>query len=401
MIIFSKLTKELKFFYKFLSVHTILVGLFQILLPSFLWSKGISIANLAIFIAITSLGFIVALIMWEKIYHKYSFKKIIIISFIVQIIFMSIIFSENSTKDLIFDESNYLFLIILAILNGVYNCFFWITQRALFFDTINTDNSGRRFGNFQIFVAVMLNINIIIGAVLLEKLGFYAVYIVSTSVAIIAILFYAKSGSVYVNHHQNKPLKIKEIIFFKDKFGSKYVFFVDGLFLFLESYFWVISLFIISRESFLTLGTLIVSLAIILAVIFYLIKNIIDKYSRNIIYKVGVFMYLLSWLLRTQVEEGQELLNIFLLVITITFSTAFFRLAFNKRFFDIAKHTNNHSYLFIKSYQSQSFIALFFVTIAVIASQVNSLHTILTGSYFMAAILSLSYLFYKDPKTQN
>ncbi len=389
MKILINLTKELKFFYKFLSIHTILVGLFQVLLPSFLWSLGIGIVKLSMFIAITGLGFVISLIIWEWIYHKYSFQKIIIISFVVQIIFMSFVFNENS------------YLFILAILNGAYNCFFWISQRALFFDTINADNSGKRFGNFQIFVAIMLNISVIIGAVLLEKFGFSGVYVVSTLVAILAIVFYLKKeNSVSVNHNRSVPLKVKEIIFFNDKFGSKYVFFIDGLFLFLESYFWVVSLFIISRESFLTLGVLIVSLAGILAIIFYLIKNIIDKYSKNIIYKIGVLMYLLSWLLRTQIEAGQELLDMFFLVIIITFNTAFFRLAFNKRFFDIAKYSHNHSYLFIKSYQSQSFIAISFAIIAIMATQVDNFHTVLTNSYFMAAILAVSYFFYKEPKPE-
>ena len=392
MMIFTNLTREFKSFYQFLTIHTILVGLFQVLLPSYLWSNGIGIVKLSLFISVTAVGFVVSLFIWELIYHKYSFSKIIIISFVVQIIFMTLVFKHNNNLSLFF----------LAILNGSYNCFFWITQRAMFFETISTVNSGRKFGNFQIFVAVLLNIGIVVSAVMLDKYGFFGVYISTVLISVLAVLFYiSNKKDISINYFNSRPLKIREILTFKDKFGSRIVFFIDGLFLFLESYFWIISLFIISRESFLTLSFLIVSIAVLLAIVFYFIKSVIDKIAKKTIYVTGVFLYALSWIFRTHIGDNHELLYTFLLLIGITFATAFFRLAFNKRFFDIAKKTNKHNYLLIKSYQSQFFIVIFFLVIAYLAILAPDFNIVLTNSYFIAAILSSFYLLYKEPKSTS
>ena len=180
MKILTNLDAEFKYFYKFLGIHAFLIGLFPVLLPSFLWKMDIGIVALSLFISITGLGFICSLWLWERMRQKFSFKTIIVTSFLIQIAFMSSVLSAET----------WVFLPLLALLNGAYNCFFWITQRALFFETIGTHNSGRKFGNFQIFVAGMLNLSIAISAILLEKNGFISVYILATSISAIAILLY-------------------------------------------------------------------------------------------------------------------------------------------------------------------------------------------------------------------
>ena len=46
-----------------------------------------------------------------------------------------------------------------------------------------------------------------------------------------------------------RPLGLKFVPGYKDRFNSKSVFAVDGIFLYLESYFWMISLFLIVRHT--------------------------------------------------------------------------------------------------------------------------------------------------------
>ena len=112
---------------------------------------------------------------------------------------------------------------------------------------------------------------------------------------------------------------------------------------------------------------------------------------------MGVLLYSLSWILRMQVDEKNTLMHLFLLLLAITFGTSFFRLAFNKRFFDIAKITKEHEYLFLKSYWSQLFISLIFALIAFSATYITDFQSVLRVSYFIAALLALSYFFYKQP----
>ena len=95
------------------------------------------------------------------------------------------------------------------------------------------------------------------------------------------------------------------------------------------------------------------------------------------------------------------LIYLFLILICITFCTTVFRLAFNKRFFDIAQTSTRHHYLFIKSYWSQAFIAVSFSVIAFSAYHSVEATEILDATYIVAAILSVIYLFYKPPLSEK
>ncbi len=389
--ILSKLSSNYRQFYKFLSLHTFLTSLFPVLLPSFLWMRGYRLTEVAIFIAISGLSFVCALKIWERLSKGRSFKEIILLSFILQILLVSGIFIENQT----------VFLLTVAICNGAVNCFFWISQRVLFFETIGKHNAGRQFGNMQITMALLLNLGIAFGAFMLEKVHFEGVYLVFVIIAGTALFLYAfskKTPDLPTIITSSKPLTNKQIIGFKDNYRSIAVFGLDGLFLYLESYFWIISLYLIAHESFLKLGLLIISLALILAIIFYWIKNIIDATRKQLIYNVAVCLYGLSWLLRAWVDDQTSLLMLFVMLTSLSFFTALFRLSFNKRFFNIAKVSGQHDYLFIKSYHSQLFVAIAFFIIAVVSYWASSQNVeILSNIYYVVALLCPIYWLYKAP----
>ncbi len=90
----------------------------------------------------------------------------------------------------------------------------------------------------------------------------------------------------------------------------------------------------------------------------------------------------------------------------ITFFSSFFRLAFNKRFFDLARRTGNGAsnvqYLLIKSYSSQLFLGLTFLLLgaALLVTPIPH-HLILQYLYVPAALLSLIYLRYSDKKART
>ncbi len=102
-------------------------------------------------------------------------------------------------------------------------------------------------------------------------------------------------------------------------------------------------------------------------------------------------LYGTSWLLRGAMPEHAHAGFMFLLLTLITFCTSVFRLALNKRFFDIANATNKHEYIYIKSYISPFFLAL---SAAVGAMMFSGTHTLFV-LYMAAAPLSLIYLFYQ------
>ncbi|MCK5194666.1 MAG: hypothetical protein KAQ71_12710, partial [Desulfobulbaceae bacterium] len=78
------------------------------------------------------------------------------------------------------------------------------------------------------------------------------------------------------------------------------------------------------------------------------------------------------------------------------FCTSFFRLAFNKRFFDLAKQTTAYHYLFMKSYYSQFFIAVSFAVLGMVFSNMRAVEQALKYSYWFAGCIALVYLLYSN-----
>ena len=139
---------------------------------------------------------------------------------------------------------------------------------------------------------------------------------------------------------------------------------------------------------------MVVLLALIFGLIFFLIKNTIDRLGRNRIYRLAVGLYAASWALRALTDDTLSLEVLFIFLVVITFCTTFFRLAMNKRFYDLAKMTAGHSYLVLKSYFSQFAIAVTFGIMAWVISDVENSERLLIPIYWASAVLALTYLLY-------
>lgn len=375
-------------FYFFLGFHSLLIGLFPFFLPVYLLESAISFSRICWFIGLTGVGFCVTLWVWDRLRKKLSFYSTVAFSFIVELLLLLLLVFGVEQKG----------IELVALVNGCYNCLFWMVQRILFQSTIDSNNSGRKFGNFQIFVMVLLKIGIFIGGLLLDFVSITGIFIMSCliSVAALWVLRGRTRGLAYPEKLQNSPpVKVTELFAFSDSLRSRWIFVVDGIFLYLESYFWLISLFLFVQHSFTQLGLLVIALAVLFGILFFCIKNRIDRSNRQRVYLVAVALYSLSWGLRGLIhyQLPQELL--FLLLVTITFCTSFFRLALNKRFFDISLISGDYRYLFIKSYFSQFFLGLFFSILALTLGEVFEMEMLLSKVYWAALPLSLVYLGYR------
>ncbi len=381
-----KMTLLTRNLYFFLGTHSFLMGMFPFYIPVYLYKAGFSLGQICCFIAITGIGFCSSMYLWDRISKRISLRYLIVFSFLSEFILLTLFFLE---KDMIF-------IVIAGFFNGVFNSSFWMIQRLLFLETITPQNSGQKFGNFQIFVLLVLKIGILAGGAMLEKSGFLSVYIFSAGIVMLSVLFFLqKKPGIKLDTRvvSARPLQLKFVPGYKDLFNSKFVFAVDGIFLYLESYFWMISLFLIVRQSYWKLGVLVIFLMVLFGGIFVMIKNSIDRLPTNKMYAGAVCLYSLSWVLRGVLSEKLNNVSLLLLLSVITFSTSIFRLVFNKRFFDIAKSTTAHEYIFIKSYFSQFFLAVFALLgfLMLRGDAVEQLSTV----YMTAALISFIYLFYR------
>jgi MFS family permease len=374
-------------FYLYLGLHSLLIGMFPFYLPVFMWQQGGGMASVALLIAIAGGGFNAGLWCWDRLRHRLTLNQMFLIT---SLLLFALLLNVRQYG------SGLAAMLALGFSYGLYNSFFWTTQRAMFIEVSDPSRSGRAYGNFQLFVFALLQAGILIGGWLLERDDFDLLLLASIVIAAAGSAMLFVSKPVYPSGLRSLPaMSLAAVFSFRDTEHSRTMFVVDGLFLFLESFFWVISLFLLSRESFTTLGIVVIVLALIFGGLFYLLKNTIDRLGVRRVFTLAVMLYGCSWLLRAYVNESMHLLTLFVVLVLITFATSFFRLALNKRFYDLARQTPHpHRYLVTKSYYSQLSITGSFAVLALLAWLVSEPQTLLRSAYWLAALLTPLFLLY-------
>lgn len=372
-----------KNFYQFSGVHSLLIGLLPFFLPVLLWDRGITLSGVSLFIAITGVGFVVSLWFWDRLRFQERWKTIVFISFVSELLLLGAIFLIHEP----------FWFVVSALLNGFYNCFYWSTQRAMFSEITSGNNTGKTFGNFQILVVVLLKLGILVGGYLLESQGLFSVLLLSSVISSVAMWRCLKHPVDIVGSADTMapPLKVTDIMGFRDRQNSSPIFLLDGPFLFFESYFWVLSLYFLSQRSFFQLGLVVVMLTLVLSVVFVAIKNRIDQVNQQRLFALAVTFYGLSWLFRGVLDNNTSEYLLYPMIVIIGFLTTFFRLSFNKRFFDVARENTVYRYLICKSYYSQLGIAVSFGVMAIIFSGSGDPETVLASTYLVVGPLALLY----------
>ena len=375
-----------RFFYCFCAIHAFLIGLLPFFIPVVLWRQTSSLPSIAQFLAASGFAYLCCLWFWDRLRSSHYSHWVIKGSFILEpLLVTSLLLSPDNIP-----------LLPLALLNGVYGCFYWMSQRTLFRQLATDQNSGKHFGNFQILVAVLLKVGILVGALLLDSE--FRLWLIPISIIVsltgMVVLFRQDSLLTVEQAVKGKALSLKEVIQFKDAHYSRSVFFVDGFFLFLESYFWALSLYFINQENLMNLGGMVIILALIVSVLFWVLKNVIDRTHAVKLFRASLCLYLISWVVRGWLHHEQSLILQNSLIVLITFFTSFFRLSLNKAFFDRAGEYTSQKYLFIKSYYSQAGAVVFFMAMVLILPEEIKPEAALELVYYCAVILSPAYFLY-------
>lgn len=382
-------------FYRFLGVHSFLIGLLPFYLPVWLTDNGYSLSELSLFIAMSGLSFCLCLGLWERAALVLSVHQLVVVSLWLEIALLALLPVLHGQTP---------WLMLLATVNGLYTCFFWTTQRVMFLSMTSGSATGRHYGNFQIFVSVFLKLGMLAGALLLQRDSLLWLILLSVLVVVAGSIYFFGPGACHKPVARVAPVTLREKLRFNDELGSRSMFVTDGLFLFLESHFWVYTLFRISGQDFTRLGLLVITLAVLFAVLFVLLKNSIDKLTDGRaagrwLWLTAVGLYAISWLLRSGVEQVGNHTHLALLLLVITFCTSYFRLLLNQRFFSNAATGNARHYLIIKSIYTQFFVGVFFLAISVFLAVSVEPDDAVNRLYLIAAPLGLLYIRYKKRET--
>lgn len=383
----SDTSRQPLLFYQFLGSHSLLIGLLPFYLPVYLWGMGFDLSHISLLIGISGLSFCASLTLWQQVSRKRSLKFSLGLTFALELVLVATTFLAGYGT---------VAIVLIAIANGLYNGFFWTTQRTLFLQLLGNNDSGKRYGNFQIFVTVFLKVGILIGGWLLDAGGLPWLLAMSAAICGFSSWWFYRKAS-HESLHQQPVISLKYALNYRDSRGSRPVFIADGFFLFLESHYWTLSLFLLADENFARLGFIVVVLALLFGALFYLIKNTIDAFAVSLVFRVSVWLYAASWVARSFVSESLSPQTLLLTLLAITFCSSFFRLAFNKRFFDIAQSGAGVEYLLVKSYVSQLYLGVGFIAAAFVLMATNfTTATTLIPLYWIAAVASFVYLFYRQ-----
>ncbi|QFI38669.1 hypothetical protein FR932_12815 [Moritella marina ATCC 15381] len=353
---FTKLAPA-SYFTLFSAIHSFVIGLLPFYLPILIWQQYQHLAPLTEFIAWTGAGFVIALYGWHQLFTRGYWRTLVVLSFVLEIGLIYVaLFHVASTH-----------LIILGLLNGLFNCSYWMLQRILFNSISGSDNTGRLFGNLQLILGLSLKLGILFGGYFMQSqpwVIFALSLIAGIGFCIMTLSSLTTQTFVYQHSDHRQP---KTAISLRDKL----VFLVDGPFLYLESYLWVVSIYHLTNSDTSQFSLTVIALSLALAVIFYFIKNTIDKQPQYRLYQVATLLYLGGWLLRGWISADWSGFAIGLGLLSIAFATALFRLYFNKRFYDKAKQQANYHYLVSKSLYSQLGIVLFFTGLSALSSLIT------------------------------
>ncbi|MDN2664519.1 MFS transporter [Psychromonas sp. 14N.309.X.WAT.B.A12] len=352
-----------------------------------LWDKGLTISDISSFIALTAVGFVVALYCWDRLRAQHDWGKLISLSFILQSLFVMLLICGN--EQLIATAG--------ALINGAAGCFYWSTQRLLFQAITEDKNTGNTFGNFQILVVFALKIGVLIGSYLLGMEYFSGLLLLSFVLSILGFLLVHKSLNSNTQLEKLKQVPaftLKQVVKFQDQHRSSLIFVVDGLFLFLESYFWMLTIYMLTQENVMQLGLILIALSILLALIFFVIKKYIDRVDTQKVYRIAVLGYASSWVIRGVLDIEMDSILIYSGLLLAAFLSNFFRLAFNKRFYDIARQDKPTRYIICKSYYSQFMLVVFFSIIAVFTMATDTALHQLQVIYYLCTPLVLVYFVY-------
>ena len=108
-------------FYQYLGLHSLLIGIFPFYIPVYLWKQQFGIGDISLFIALAGIGFCIALWVWDRLRFMVNLTVMIGISLLLEILLLYNVHVLEMSRPI---------LLALGITYGVYNCFYWTTQRA-------------------------------------------------------------------------------------------------------------------------------------------------------------------------------------------------------------------------------------------------------------------------------
>ena len=145
----------------------------------YLYKQGFSVIEVAIWILITYIGYMIFQPILLKYGHKFSNKVLLLVSFV---------FFISTYIELAFYLDSLFSLILNAILYTCYNSIFWNVRHNLEFTTLNDKKIGRKVGILLIISQISEITAAMISAVILDNFSIVPLVIISSILMFISLI---------------------------------------------------------------------------------------------------------------------------------------------------------------------------------------------------------------------
>ncbi len=337
-ILEKSLHSKMNKIYFFQSILTFVKSLIGVFIPIYLFSLGISIPYILLYIAGTSMTYLLFAPLCVKLISKIGFKYIILISIPLYTLQL---FALNQV------ETNVLYVNLIWLSYGLHMSFFW----PAFHSEIALNGSSKKrsseIGTLQTLTTLVSALAPFIGGFILEYFNYNSLLIFSIFLILIGLIPFFLSKDIKVKNLNFPYSRYWYFLSKKIKSNSKKAFFFEGIESILIHSIWPIILFVFLENNFFYLGSLLTVISLISIIFIVYFKKKLDSKDKHIFLKKTSKYLVINWFLRFLFI----FLSSFLLIIVeglFKLSKSIFSLSYLSIFYNNAKSWNYMDYILFR-----------------------------------------------------
>jgi len=299
-----------------------------IFVPIYLLTLGINIQNIAIYYIVGLTTSFLFFIVGLKINSKWGIKKSMSLGIIISIFYYILLNSLSSWQD------GYL---LVAIISGISGGIYWAGFHIEFSRFCDKNKEASENALMNIFSKVAGAVGPLIGAILISKISFNFVILLSAILLVLSIipLFSTK------NEKAKYRFSIKEMLK-SDRRNKALAYTGSGIIGVVGGTFWPIFIYFTLKEV-LSLGIIVSITAVVEILFLFIIGKISDKHGKKVL-RTGIVTYSASWISRLFFLSP---LGIFFNNLYSAFSTSLIDLPFAKIIYSKSKESQDVSNYFL------------------------------------------------------
>ena len=260
------------------SIRLVALAMVSLYVPIYLIQKNFSYLEVTLYEFLLFTGSIFFHYIVLKKIKTIGVRKILIISYFLNIFLYLILFYLDFLVAKI-GGSNY--LVVIGFINIMATVFYWTSHHIYFLKATKAENEGEKLGLLQGIPTVFAISAPLIGGVIITDYGFSGVFLISVMLLIVASLFLFFSENI--EYEEN--CEIKEILDFSHM-KKNIIFFVQGIGHASVAFVWPILLFVLSLEL-ISMGFLFLFSDIAYALVCYFGGKSVDKNGSRSVGRIG------------------------------------------------------------------------------------------------------------------